>query len=474
MPGAHAATLGGCGPAGAPTRPRHPDGIGSSTVRRAVATRAATERPAAGRLRSLTTQDGRLRQHAGFRRFWAAATVSGFGSYVTTLAIGVLVVVGLSGSAADVGWVNAARWAPYLAVGLVAGVLTDRVRRKPLLVGTDLGRAVVLGAVPALASTGRLGTGGLVALLLVFGALSVASDAAHQSFLPRLLPRTALPRANTRLQQSDAVAQTSGPLLAGGLVAWIGAPLAVLVDAASYLASGLLTTGIAVDDPRPARAPRSVRAVLAELAEGVRWLYRHPTLRPLALSTHAWFVCSGLLGRVYVPYALLEPDVGAVGLGVTQALAGLGALLGTSASGRLGRRLGLVGTLSGSRLVQTTGFAVVALLPAAAAPGAPGVVAAAGLGQFLFGFGLGAEGPYELSYRQAVTPDRLQGRTNATMRSFNRAGIVLGAPLGGLLAGAASSRAALLLGAAGIAVSALALRLSGFRRAGLADRPPGP
>jgi MFS family permease len=119
--------------------------------------------------------------------------------------------------------------------------------------------------------------------------------------------------------------------------------------------------------------------------------------------------------------------------------------------------------------VQAAGFAVVAVLPAALAPGTAGVVAAAGLGQFLFGLGLGAEGPFELSYRQAVTPDRLQGRTNATMRSLNRAAIVVGAPLGGLLAGVASSRTALLVGAAGIAVSALALRLSAFRRAAMTD-----
>nr|WP_254781474.1 MFS transporter [Modestobacter sp. DSM 44400] len=410
-----------------------------------------------------------MRQHPGFRRFWAASTVSAFGTYVTSLAIGVLVVVDLDGSAIDVGWVNAARWAPYLVLGLVTGVLADRVRRKPLLVATDLGRAVVIGSVPALALTGRLGVGSLVVLLLVFGALSVANDAAHQSFLPRLLPRAALPRANTRLQQSDAVAQTSGPLLAGGLVAWLGAPVAVLVDAVSYLVSGLLILTTPLDDPRPPRSVRSATAVLAELREGLQWVYRHPTLRPLALSTHAWFVFNGLLGTVYVPYALLELDVGAVGLGVTQALAGVGVLLGTGASARIGRRLGLAGTLTGGRLVQAAGFTVVALLPAVWAPGTAGVVAAAGLGQFLFGFGLGAEGPFGLSYRQAVTPARLQGRMNATMRSLNRAAIVVGAPLGGVLAGVASSRSALVIGAAGIAVTALALRLSGFRRAAMTD-----
>lgn len=90
----------------------------------------------------MTTAPLRLRTDPGFRRFWAASTISAFGTYITTLAVGVLIVVDLDGSATDVGWVNAARWAPYLLVGLFVGVLADRVRRKPLLVSTDLGRRI--------------------------------------------------------------------------------------------------------------------------------------------------------------------------------------------------------------------------------------------------------------------------------------------------------------------------------------------
>ena len=407
----------------------------------------------------------RLRGHPGFRLFWAASTISAFGTYITTLAIGVLVVVDLDGSAADVGWVNAARWAPYLVVGLLVGVLADRVRRKPLLVSTDLARAVVLCAVPLFAATQTLSVVVLVCLMAAFGLLSVCNDAAHQSFLPRLLPRAALPRANARLQQSDAVAQTAGPALAGGLVAWLGAPLAVLTDAVSYLVSGVLIALTVIDDPAPERSSRGSTSVLAELREGVRWVYRHPRLRPLALGTHTWFLFNAVLGTVYVPFALRELGMGAGGLGITLSLAGVGAFLGTSLSGWLGRRLSPARILAGARLLEAAGFAVVALTPGMNDLGLVGVVAVAGFGQFLFGLGLGAEGPIELSYRQAVTPDRLQGRTNATMRSVNRAAIVVGAPLGGLLADAVAPRFALLVGVLGVAVSAVALAVSGFRHA---------
>ena len=412
----------------------------------------------------------RLRGNPGFRRFWAASTISDFGTYITTLAIGVLVVVDLGGSAADVGWVNAGRWAPYLVVGLLVGVLADRVRRKPLLVSTDLARAVVLCLIPVLAFTQSLSVLVLALLMVVFGLLSVCNDAAHQSFLPRLLPRADLPRANARLQQSNAAAQTSGPVLAGGLVAWLGAPVAVLADAVSFLVSGLLIALTPIDDPVPVRPTGGVRSVLAELREGLSWVYRHRRLRPLALGTHAWFLFNAVLGTVYVPFALLELGIGAGGLGITLAMAGLGGLLGSSLSGWLGRRLSIVRTVTGARLLEAAGFAVVAVTPGMDHVGIVGVVAVAGLGQFLFGLGLGAEGPIELSYRQAVTPDHLQGRTNATMRSLNRAAIVVGAPLGGLLADAVAARFALWVGVVGIAVSALALAASGFRPAMYDDR----
>jgi MFS family permease len=414
----------------------------------------------------VTDQTAPLRSHPGFRRFWAASTISDGGTYISVFAVGVLIVADLGGSATDVGIVRGAGMVPYLAVGLFAGVLADRVRRKPLLVGTDLGRAVVLAGVPLLAATGHLNVPVLAALMVVVGLLSVLNAAAHQSFLPRLLPRELLPRANARLHQSDAVAQTTGPLLGGGLVAAIGAPFTVLVDAVSYALSGLLIAAVPVRDPAPRPTAMSV---LAELREGASWVYRHPRLRPLALSTHGWFLFNAVFVTVYVPYAYLELGIGATGLGVTFALAGVGALLGSSASELLGRRVGLPGTIAGSRVLEAGGIAVIA---AAASTEGTAVVVVAAAGQLVYGLGFGAEGPIELAYRQAVTPDRLQGRTNATMRSLNRATVVVGAPLGGLLADAAGLRPALWLSSAGITSAAFLLAISGFRAASLDDQPP--
>ena len=410
-------------------------------------------------------QRDRLRDRPAFVWFWAASTVSDFGTYVTMLAVQVLVVATLAGTAADVGLVNAARWLPYPVFGLIAGVLADRLRRRPLLVGTDLSRAVLLAAIPLLALGGVLTVPLLAAFMVVFGTLSLINDAAHQSFLPRLVPGRLLLPANARLQQSTAAAQTTGPLLAGGLVAWVGAPLAVLVDAASYLASGVMIARVRAPDSRPAATARP--ALIAAVREGLSWVYRHRTLRPFALAGHAWFLCSSLLATVYVPFVLRDLGFGAFVLGVTFALAGVGALAGNGLSTRLGAAFGVGRTIAGSRAVEAAGFALVALAPAGAAGGGWPAVALIAAGQLLFGLGLGAEGPVEMAYRQSVTPDGLQGRMNSTMRSLNRAAIVVGAPLGGLLADAIGNRTALWIGAAGMAAGAAAVSMSALRDARL-------
>lgn len=394
----------------------------------------------------------RLRNSRGFRLFWTASTVSGFGSQFTMFAVAVLIVSTLGGTPADVGLVNSARWLPYLVLGLTVGALADRVRRKPLLVGTDLARAALLCAVPLLAWPDLLSVPVLIVIMAMFGLASLVNDAAHQSFLPRLLPRDALPRANARLEQSAAAAETSGPAVAGGLVSWLGAPVAVLADAASYLVSAVLTARIPVEDPpAPVRGP-----LLREIRDGLGWVYGHRMLRPLALSTHGWTLFAAVLGTVYVPYALRELGFSPFEAGLTLAAAGVGGLVGSGLSERWGRRAGIA--VPAAWLLDAVGIAVIAVTPV-------GGLVVAGAGQFLNGLGLGLSSPVELSYRQAATPDRLQARMNATMRSFNRAAVVVGAPAGGLVANAVGLRFALWAAAAGMATAALVLAASPFRRA---------
>jgi MFS family permease len=409
----------------------------------------------------------------GFPAFWAAEAVSEAGSYVTTVALQVLVVVTLSGSAFEVGLVSAARWLPYAVLGILAGALLERRRRKPLLIGTDLGRAALLLAIPALWAVDLLGLPALLAVVAAFGALSLVNDTATQSFLPRLVPRRDLLAANARLDQSSAVAQVAGPVAGGGLVTLLGAPLAVLLDALSFVASAILTATVRVAEPLAPPARRSLATLRREIAEGLRFTYRHRELGPLAIGTHAWFLANSVLVTAFAPFALATLGLDAALLGVVLAAAGVGALVGASLSTRLGRRFGVGPVVIGGHVLMAAGWAIVgstAWLGAGdgpepgAGPGA-GAIAALVAGQALVGFAMGAQNANEMGFRQAVAPDALQGRMNATLRSTNRGIIVVGAPLGGLFADAAGAGTAFATGIAGILLVAAFLALSPARDA---------
>lgn len=303
----------------------------------------------------------------------------------------------------------------------------------------------------------------LAGIVAVFGVMSLVYDAAHQSFLPRLVPADLLTPANARMEQSGSVAQSAGPLLGGSLVATIGAQLAILVDALSYLVSGFLLMGVRVVEPV---ATPGKRNLLAELREGVRWVYRHPMLGPMALTNHLRFAFSSMAGTVFLLFfvheisaGLSEKEIG-FGLGLVMGLGGLGGVIGAGLAGRIGLRFGVGRTIVAMRALEPLGLVLLAIAPIGYAGWAM-----AGASQFLWWLALGTSGPNEMGYRQAVTPDRLQARMNATIRSLNWGMVAIGAPLGGVLGELIGYRPALWIGFAGMAISALVLSLSKFRHA---------
>jgi MFS family permease len=408
----------------------------------------------------------KLTQFPGYVRFWIASTVSDFGTHITSIAISVIVVLRLDGSATDVGLVSAARWLPYLLFGLHAGVLVDHYPRKTVLVAADFGRGTILVAIAGFGLAGWLSLPGLVALMFVFGALSLMSDAAFQSFIPQLVPRELLVRANARLQQSDSVAQTTGPAAAGWLIQLLSAPAALLVDAASYFVSCLV---VATIPGRPAKAPAAPTGGLGHrIREGIEWIYRHPRLGPLVLSTHLWFVFFSMFGAIFTVYALRERDLGAGGLGVVLACTGVGSVIGAAGSMGFGSAFGAGRTIILARALYPVAFSIIVAAGFFATGNWAGFACLAA-GQFLIGLALGIEGPQQMGYEQAVTPDRLMGRMTAIRRSANRGMIVLGAPLGGLLAESISYRPAMCVAAAGMVAVVLFLAASGFSRARIED-----
>lgn len=298
----------------------------------------------------------------GYLQFWTAWTVSEFGVYITTTALQVLVVLTLHGSASDVGLLNASRWLPYLLFGLVLGALVDRRRRKPILIGTDVGRGLLLGSVPILWFTGSLSMPVLLSIMAVFGVLSLLNDSASQSFLPRLVARQSLLTANARLDQSGTVAQTSGPLLAGGLITAFGAPIAILCNAATYLVSALFIARIRFSEPMNvgARKPLELRR---DIAVGLRWIYGHKMLAPLIVSTHGWFLCNSMVGTIFVPFVLLGLGLTPFELGFALAFAGAAGFIGSLLSVPVGMRFGAGRTVITSRMLMPLSWAIIALAP---------------------------------------------------------------------------------------------------------------
>jgi MFS family permease len=377
----------------------------------------------------------------GLARLWTAATISAFGAPVTMLTLQTVVLLGLHGSAADVGLVTAARWLPYLLFGVLVGAVVDRRPRLPIMVATDTALGLVLLVVPALWFTGRLTLPVLGAAMVMVGFLTLFGDAASQSFLPRVVPGPRLQEAHARFDQGGAVAQASGPAVAGGIVAAVGAGGAFVVDAASYLVSAFLVRSVRVDEPRTMSGEHRPR-LRSQVREGLAWVYRQPTLGSLAVLTHAWFVCNAMLSPAFAALVLVGLGASPFALGIALAGAGVGSLLGATASTQVGRRLDAGPTIILSHGITTMGVGVLAagvLTVDALTEGSwtsTLVIATLTLGQGLHGFAMGLSNSHEMGYRQVITPDALQARTNTTMRSVNRAMILLGAPLGGLLADA--------------------------------------
>jgi len=332
-----------------------------------------------------------------------------------------------------------------------------------MLVAADLVRGTLLALVASLAAADMMNIYALAAFVAVFGALSLLYDASHQSYLPRLIPPAGLTTANARLEQTTALAQTTGPFIGGSLVAAIGAPLSMIVDAVSYVASGLVLATIRRPEPAPNADTRNLRA---ELGEGLRFVYRHPVLRSSSLTLHARFLFASIISTVFTLFVLRDPGLGhgskraAFGLGLVLAAGGAGAVLGNTLSAKAGRTWGAGRVIVGERLAEPCAWTLAAFATGGAAGW--GMVAGA---QFLVWVALGMSGPSEMAYRQAVTPDRLQGRANATIRSLNWGMFTIGAPVGGLLATHVGYRPALWLAIGGMAGAAVVAALSPTRTA---------
>ncbi len=400
--------------------------------------------------------------YPGFTRLWLADSVKWLGFFGTGLAVQLLLIDTLAADQRDLGLARSAQWLPMLLFGLVVGVLVDRVPRRPVLVASDAVCALALAALCALGAVGQLSVPLVAAGMFVVGAASMCSLTAHQSHVPRLVPVHDLPRANSRIEQAMTAAESVGPALAGLLVRTFSAPLAVGVSALAHAVSALTVSTIRVDEPVPDAHRRG--RVLADLVEGARWVYGHRVLAPYAVALHVWFFFNSVALTVLVFYASTELGLGPAAIGVALACAGVSGVVAAGASPALAQRFGLGAVACVADWLTPVAVAVAALAPA----GGPGLALLV-VSQAIYGTASGLKGPLDLSYRNAVTPDRLRARMNGTIRSINYGTIVVSAPLGGWVAATYGNRTALWLGVVGLCGAALILTLSPYRTARLPE-----
>jgi predicted MFS family arabinose efflux permease len=382
-----------------------------------------------------------------FARFWAAESVSAVGSQFTAVALPLLAVLTLGASPMAVGVLTAAAGLPHLIFGLFAGAWVDRMRRRPIMIATDVGRAVLLAVIPVAAWFGVLSIELLVAVAFLAESLTVFFDIAYLAYVPTLVPRAQLVEANSKLQASASGAQVVGPALGGTLVRVLGAPFAILFDAATFLASAWFLFRIRTVEPDPARSEGL--NVFQEVTQGLGVLWSDRRLRALALASGVMNLGGFLFLSVYVLYLTRTLGLGPGAVGLVFALGGVGALAGSLVAGPLRARWGVGPTLMTSLVLfgvfgLTIPLAVV--IPRFALP----LILASEFSQWVMVLVFSIN---SVSVRQAITPDQLLGRVNGTMRFVVWGMRPIGSVLGGYLGGRIGLPAALVVGAVGMLVA---------------------
>lgn len=379
-----------------------------------------------------------------FRKLWVGRTVAAVGFHVTVLAMQLTAAVTLEATPFEMGLLVAAQSAPALLVSLFAGVWADQVHRRPILIAADLARAALLVTIPIAWLSGWLTMIQLYVVAFGVGSLTTLFDVAVIAYVPSLVGRERLLSANSALQSSAAAMNIGGPGLAGVLVQWLTAPIAIVVDAVTYLVSA--ASLLLIRQPEtPTASPGAARSMASQIREGFGLVLGHPVLRRLSLAGMTYALFLGMRSAAVVLFLIgplaLEPQE----LGLVWGFAGVGGLFGAMLAGRMARRIGVGRTLMAAHTLAL--FA--ALTPLAGFLPSALVVPVLIVGHLGTGFWSPIYGVNELTLRQSLVDDHLMGRTAATSGFLFNGVLPVGALVGGILAGMIGLQATLFISAAG-------------------------
>ncbi|MDQ1740067.1 MAG: hypothetical protein QOE53_1719 [Pseudonocardiales bacterium] len=380
----------------------------------------------------------RLWRNRDFLLFWFGETISLYGTQVTSLALPLTAVLLFDASTEQVGLLRFLQLVPYFGLALLFGVWVDRVRRRPVMLFANVTRMLLIALVPILSKTGHLSMGPLLVIACGIGIASVLFDVSWLSYVPSIIKdRKDYVEAYAKLGVTSSSAEVAGPGIAGMLVGALTAPIALVVDAFSYLASLITLMLIGAEEKPP--PPAVERRLRTELAEGWNWVFGDRILRPLVLMGPACNFCMVSIQTLFIVYAIREAGLSPFMLGFVLSASAVGGLLGASISRKVIKRL----PLGRVYLISMTGiFVAPILIPIAQGPKL--FVSVLFVASFFTSYlGLGLVQVVMMSLRQTCTPPSLLGRMNAVFRMLLFGGGSIAGPVGGFIAGWVGLRTAL-------------------------------
>jgi MFS family permease len=418
-----------------------------------------------------------LWRHPDFLKLWTGQTISEMGSAITGGVIPLLALILLDATPLQMGLLTSLKGLPVLLFGIVAGVWVDRLRRRPVMLTADLGRAVLLLSIPLLAALGLLRIEMLYGLVVLIGLLGVFFNTAYQAYLPALIERARLVEGNSKLAVGSSIAEIGGAGLSGVLVQAIGAPFAMLLDGISFLFSAGSLLLIRHREPpvnarnTPRSAPQEDQSeepegsllspsFWREALEGLRAVAGQPVLRALVGAAATQSFLGNFFDPLYSLFALRELGLSPAAIGFTIALGGISSLVGALLARWVLRRFGLGRTLIGALILSS---AAAVLMPLAGSIPGSGLIllSVAQLLGDVFGM---LYTIHTISLRQAITPDHLLGRVNSSLRLVEDGIAPLGALTGGVLGAALGVQNTLFIAAMYGAVACLWLIASPIRK----------
>jgi MFS family permease len=414
---------------------------------------------------------GLLREH-DFRQLFFADTISQVGSQVTMLALPLVAVLALNATPLEVGLLAACESAAFAVLTLPAGAWVDRMRRRSVLIAGDAGRALILASVPLAWWAGVLTMPQLYVVGLLTGVLTVFFDVAYQSYLPHLVGKEHLVEGNSKLEVVRNVTQIGGPTLAGFAVQLLTAPVAIVADAVSFVGSALFVGLIRKREAKPERGPDAHLG--REIMEGLRFVFGNRLLRSIAACTGSSNLFSSISFSMVIIFFVRNLGLSPGAIGLIFSIGAIGGLAGAFTTGRVVRWLGQGPTIWISQVVA----GLAGLLFPLAQRG--WLLYLAVFGFMVTSVTVVVYNVTQVSFRQGLTPDRLLGRMNATMRFLVWGTLPLGGLIGGILGNSPLGiRGTLWVGAIGGMLTFLPVFLSPLRRmrelpTGVAEDQPAP